>query len=253
MARRRSTDARETSDRLNHHPVSHYGADAMKRQAAAMLALVILSTFTATAEAQGIVGGAENGATVGRRAAGPVGGVVGGAIGGVVGGAVGGVRGVLGLPRRHHLPGNHRRSVRPSRTIDTAERADGQGRGTDTADASPAPVPTKGRSEERPRQGTPDSDTRPASHSRGCTIVEDRGSGARREARNGKHVPGHRRRRWLPLTLTAEECRSTALHDPIHQAAAAGATAALAAPIVDAESMLERTELAVRVAIVAER
>lgn len=65
--------------------------------AAAMLALLLAPDL---ARAQGVVGGATSGAAAGRNAAGPIGGVVGGA----VGGAVGGVRGVLGLPRRHHLP-----------------------------------------------------------------------------------------------------------------------------------------------------
>src|ERR1700749_1148055 len=50
--------------------------------------------------AQGIIGGAEEGAYRGNRAAGPVGGVVGGAVGAGVGGAVGAVNGVLGVPNR---------------------------------------------------------------------------------------------------------------------------------------------------------
>jgi hypothetical protein len=61
------------------------------------------------AHAQGIVGGAREGAYRGERAAGPIGGVVGGAIGAGVGGAVGGVKGVLGIPdRRAHRPYHHR-------------------------------------------------------------------------------------------------------------------------------------------------
>ena len=61
------------------------------------------------AHAQGIVGGAREGAYRGNRAAGPVGGVVGGAIGAGVGGAVGGVKGVLGIPdRRAHRHYHHR-------------------------------------------------------------------------------------------------------------------------------------------------
>jgi hypothetical protein len=52
------------------------------------------------ADAQGVVGGAQEGARAGNRAAGPVGGAVGAVGGGVVGGVVGGVKGVLGVPER---------------------------------------------------------------------------------------------------------------------------------------------------------
>jgi hypothetical protein len=50
------------------------------------------------AQAQGLVGGAEEGAHRGNRAAGPVGAVVGGAIGA----GVGTVNGALGLGYHHH-------------------------------------------------------------------------------------------------------------------------------------------------------
>jgi hypothetical protein len=72
---------------------------------AAFAALALLAV-PQLAQAQGIVGGAEEGVRRGNRAAGPVGGVVGGAIGAGVGGVVGGVKGVIGAPdRRYH----HRR------------------------------------------------------------------------------------------------------------------------------------------------
>jgi hypothetical protein len=63
--------------------------------AGAALALLAIPHL---AQAQGIIGGAEEGVRRGNRAAGPVGGVVGGAIGAGVGGVVGGVKGVLGVP-----------------------------------------------------------------------------------------------------------------------------------------------------------
>jgi hypothetical protein len=53
-----------------------------------------------TAQAQGVIRGAEEGAATGNRAAGPVGGAVGGVVGGVEGGIVGGVKGILGIPQR---------------------------------------------------------------------------------------------------------------------------------------------------------
>jgi hypothetical protein len=66
-------------------------------------ALLAMLAVPFAAHAQGIVGGAREGAYRGERAAGPIGGVVGGAIGAGVGGAVGGVKGVLGIPdRRAH-------------------------------------------------------------------------------------------------------------------------------------------------------
>jgi hypothetical protein len=60
------------------------------------------------AQAQGIVGGAEEGAAEGNRAAGPVGGAVGGAVGGIVGG----VEGVLGIPQRSGSTAGRNRSDR---------------------------------------------------------------------------------------------------------------------------------------------
>lgn len=74
-------------------------------------ALLTLLALPFTAQAQGIIGGAQEGVHRGNRAAGPVGGVVGGAIGAGVGGVVGGVRGVIGAPNRSYRRGhNHRRS-----------------------------------------------------------------------------------------------------------------------------------------------
>jgi hypothetical protein len=57
------------------------------------IGLLLLLSLPVTAEAQGLVGGAEQGAHEGNRAAGPVGAVVGGA----VGAGVGAVNGALGL------------------------------------------------------------------------------------------------------------------------------------------------------------
>lgn len=77
-------------------------------------ALLAMLAAPFAAHAQGIVGGAREGAYRGERAAGPVGGVVGGAIGAGVGGAVGGVKGVLGIPDRsanrhyHHRKRHYR-------------------------------------------------------------------------------------------------------------------------------------------------
>jgi hypothetical protein len=69
--------------------------------AAGALALIAMPHF---AQAQGIIGGADQGARQGsrdgNRVAGPIGGLVGGAVGLGVGGAVGGVKGVLGIPYR---------------------------------------------------------------------------------------------------------------------------------------------------------
>jgi hypothetical protein len=58
------------------------------------IGLAVLA-IPAVVQAQGFVGGAEQGAAVGNRAAGPVG----GAVGGVAGGVFGGVKGVLGVPQ----------------------------------------------------------------------------------------------------------------------------------------------------------
>lgn len=61
-----------------------------------LLAAGIIAASLVGAQAQGIVGGAEQGAAQGGRAAGPVGAVVGGAVGGVTGG----ISGLLGLDQR---------------------------------------------------------------------------------------------------------------------------------------------------------
>lgn len=74
-----------------------------RRPVMAILAALALLAVPHLAQAQGIIGGAEEGVRRGNRAAGPVGGVVGGAVGAGVGGVVGGVKGVLGVPdRRYH-------------------------------------------------------------------------------------------------------------------------------------------------------
>lgn len=64
--------------------------------AAAALALLAM---TASANAQGVARGAEEGFYTGNQALGPIGALVGGAVGGVVGGVAGGVQGVLGIPQ----------------------------------------------------------------------------------------------------------------------------------------------------------
>lgn len=62
------------------------------------------------ADAQGIVGGAENGAEQGNRQAGPVGAVVGGAVGAVTGG----VNGLLGIDQRPRFHDYVIKEKRPS-------------------------------------------------------------------------------------------------------------------------------------------
>jgi hypothetical protein len=74
---------------------------------------LILLTFAIlamplTAQAQGIIGGAQEGAYRGNRDAGPVGAIV----GGTVGAAVGGVEGVIGVPHRGYYYRHHRRYYR---------------------------------------------------------------------------------------------------------------------------------------------
>ena len=64
--------------------------------AAAAFALLAMS---ASAHAQGVARGAEEGFYTGGQVLGPLGAVVGGAVGGVVGGVAGGVQGVLGIPQ----------------------------------------------------------------------------------------------------------------------------------------------------------
>ncbi|MBX9739139.1 MAG: DUF1236 domain-containing protein [Beijerinckiaceae bacterium] len=61
-----------------------------------LLSLAILAVASTGLQAQGIVGGAQQGSAEGSRAAGPVGGIV----GGVVGGVAGGVAGLLGIDQR---------------------------------------------------------------------------------------------------------------------------------------------------------
>lgn len=61
-----------------------------------MFAAGLLAASLVTAQAQGIIGGAEQGASDGNRAAGPVGAIVGGAVGGVTGG----ISGLLGIDQR---------------------------------------------------------------------------------------------------------------------------------------------------------
>jgi hypothetical protein len=77
--------------------------DAMKSTWIVAGVLAVLA-MPVVANAQGIVGGAQQGASQGARegskAAGPVGGAVGGAVGGVVGGVTGGVKGALGVPAK---------------------------------------------------------------------------------------------------------------------------------------------------------
>jgi hypothetical protein len=82
----------------------------VKTRFLAAATLVAALAMPALAQAQGIVGGAEQGYDRGNRAAGPVGGVVGGAVGAGVGGAVGGVKGVLGIPDRRASNRNFRQT-----------------------------------------------------------------------------------------------------------------------------------------------
>ncbi len=70
----------------------------MKLRLVVALGLFALTSCPMIAQAQGLVGGAEEGAHRGNRAAGPVGAVVGGA----VGAGVGTVNGALGLGYHHH-------------------------------------------------------------------------------------------------------------------------------------------------------
>src|SRR5262249_60702908 len=65
-------------------------------------AVLVVLAMPMVANAQGVVGGAQEGASKGVRegnkVAGPVGGAVGGVVGGTVGGVTGGVKGALGIP-----------------------------------------------------------------------------------------------------------------------------------------------------------
>jgi len=66
--------------------------------------VLIVLAMPVAANAQGIIGGAQQGASQGARegnkAAGPVGGAVGGVVGGTVGGVTGGVKGALGVSNK---------------------------------------------------------------------------------------------------------------------------------------------------------
>jgi hypothetical protein len=96
---------------------------AMKTRFLLAAAVLPLLAVSFTAEAQGIVGGAQEGARVGSRAAGPVGGAVGAVGGGVVGGVVGGVKGVLGVPQRGvRRASYYRKSARARRARRAAHR-----------------------------------------------------------------------------------------------------------------------------------
>src|SRR5215468_8831870 len=68
-----------------------------------MAAVVVVAALSAplAAQAQGVIGGGQQGVAIGQRAAGPV--------GAVVGGVVGGVKGVIGIPQEP-VPVRHRRS-----------------------------------------------------------------------------------------------------------------------------------------------
>ncbi len=79
----------------------------MVRYAVALGALAFLAAPTMV-QAQGLVGGAENGYHAGDRALGPIGGVVGGA----VGAGVGTVNGALGIgPRSYYYGGRYHRCI----------------------------------------------------------------------------------------------------------------------------------------------
>ena len=71
----------------------------MKTQFAVAVVVVAALAAPLSAQAQGIIGGGQQGVAMGQRAAGPVGAVVGGVVGGAVGGVVGGVKGVIGIPQ----------------------------------------------------------------------------------------------------------------------------------------------------------
>jgi hypothetical protein len=88
---------------------SEFGLSAKVTEDAMKAALIIAGILTVlampiVADAQGIIGGAEQGAKqgakAGSKAAGPVGGAVGTAVGGTVGGVTGGVKGAIGAPAK---------------------------------------------------------------------------------------------------------------------------------------------------------
>lgn len=84
----------------------------MKHVLIAATFVFVPAVFSASAQAQGTIPGAERGAAAGDRAAGPVGGVVGGA----VGAATGTVGGALGVPDRRGEP-VERREERTTTTV----------------------------------------------------------------------------------------------------------------------------------------
>lgn len=84
----------------------------MKAQFAMAVVVVAAVSVPVAAQAQGIVGGGQQGAAIGHRAAGPVGAVAGAVVGGAVGGVVGGVKGVIGIPQHDDQPVRHRRHRR---------------------------------------------------------------------------------------------------------------------------------------------
>lgn len=71
----------------------------MKTQFAVAVVVVAALAVPLSAQAQGIIGGGQQGVAMGQKAAGPVGAVVGGVVGGAVGAVVGGVKGVIGVPQ----------------------------------------------------------------------------------------------------------------------------------------------------------
>lgn len=89
----------------------------MIRRLLGTAAVVAAMAIPAVAQAQGVPGGIERGASEGERAAGPVGAIVGGTIGGVVGG-VAGVLGVDDRPRfRSYVVEQHRPSYAYDREV----------------------------------------------------------------------------------------------------------------------------------------
>ncbi len=86
----------------------------------AVIAALLSSPMTA--QAQGVVGGAQRGAAQGDAAAGPIGGVVGGAVGGVTGGVTG-LLGVDQAPRfRDYALREHRSAFRYDERLQVGAR-----------------------------------------------------------------------------------------------------------------------------------
>ena len=79
----------------------------MKLRLMIATAAIALAMPVVAANAQGIIGGAQQGswqgAREGNRTLGPVGGFVGGVVGGAAGAAVGGVKGAIGVPQRGYV------------------------------------------------------------------------------------------------------------------------------------------------------